>query len=208
VAVGTLELDQHASGAAPNGVHVNGVIELHSPRVGFTEIGMAVLQTANMICDIGPTERRVQIGMTFGASLIAHSGNIDSPAMLTVARAARERFFCIAVVSWAIVAGEASRVRDLGGELAGFPRVAGRAFFFEHGMGIAHPPAGINAIVAGKGAPGNPDQRKQRQQDAEPEFRALQRRRPLEIIQVDALGKFFGCACACHFFSRASSAAP
>ncbi len=56
-------------------------------------------------------------------------------------------------------------------------------------------------MVAGETTPGDPDQREQRQQKAEPEFRALERGRPLEIIEVDALGEFLCCACACHVLS-------
>ena len=57
-------------------------------------------------------------------------------------------------------------------------------------------------MVAGKSAPRNPSQCEQRQQQADPEFRALQWRLPLEIIEVDALREFFSRACACHFFRR------
>src|SRR5467141_4662310 len=53
-------------------------------------------------------------------------------------------------------------------------------------------------MVAGKSAPRNPSQCEQRQQQADPEFRALQWRLPLEIVEVDALRELFCCACACH----------
>ena len=53
-------------------------------------------------------------------------------------------------------------------------------------------------MVAGESTPDDPEKRKQRQREAEPKLGALERRRPLEIIEVDALRELFGCACACH----------
>jgi len=65
-------------------------------------------------------------------------------------------------------------------------------------MRFREPPAAVNARIFKNRPFPTPNQRQQRQQHAEPEFRALQRRRPLEIIQVDPLRQFFRCPCACH----------
>jgi hypothetical protein len=161
---------------------------------------MSLLETANVIRDTVPAERRVQISMTFGASLIARGGNIDSAAMLTVANCACDGFCCASVVIGAVVAGEASRVCDVSGELASLPQVADRAFFFEDSVRPRESAAAVNPRVFKNAALGDPDERKQRQQDAEPQFGALQRRRPLEIVEVDTLREFFSRAGACHVF--------
>jgi len=58
--------------------------------------------------------------------------------------------------------------------------------------------AGVDAMVAGKSAPDDPEQRKQRQRQAEPKSGTLERRRPLEIIEVDALCEVLGCSCSRH----------
>ena len=98
----------------------------------------------------------------------------------------------------AIVAGETGVAGGFCGKGPGLLHMAGDALFFENGVDSGHPAAGVHTMVAGKTTPGDPDQREQRQQEAEPEFRAFQRRRPLEIVEVDALGEFLCCACACH----------
>src|SRR6266403_5969291 len=97
-----------------------------------------------------------------------------------------------------VMAVEASGVSRLHGKCTYRSQVASSAFFLQHRMRFAHAAAGIDAMIAIKAAPGNPNQRDQRKQEAKPELGTLQRRRPFEIIEVDALRKLFCCACACH----------
>ena len=98
------------------------------------------------------------------------------------------------------MAGEARVISYLRGKRACRLQMASRAIFFQHRVRFAHAAAGIDAMIAGKAAPRNPHQCEQRQQEAQPEFRALQQRRPLEIVEVDALREFFCGACPCHVF--------
>ena len=100
-----------------------------------------------------------------------------------------------------IVAVEASAVGSFRRKSARLLDVTGGAFFFENCVRPRHAAAAVDAVVAGKSAPRNPDERAKRQQETEPEFGALQRRRPLEIVQVDALRELFCSACACHVFA-------
>ena len=102
------------------------------------------------------------------------------------------------MVDGAIVAGEASVAGGFCGKGPGLLHMAGGALFFENGVGSGHPAAGIHAMIAGKTMPGDPNESEQRQQKTEPKFCALERRRPLEIVEVDALGELLCCACACH----------
>jgi hypothetical protein len=53
-------------------------------------------------------------------------------------------------------------------------------------------------MIAGKTVPRDPKENKRRQQNAEPKLVALQRRRPLEIVQINPLGQFLGCAYSRH----------
>jgi hypothetical protein len=94
--------------------------------------------------------------------------------------------------------GETRIVRSLRGRGPGLLQVARSAFFFQNGMRFREPPAAINARVFKNSPFSDPNECQERQQHAEPEFRTLQRRRSLEIIQVDALRQFFRCPCACH----------
>src|SRR4029077_8839261 len=107
--------------------------------------------------------------------------------MLDVASRAVRGINLFLMMVWAVVAVEASGVSRFRGKCAFSSQVASRAVFFQHRMCFAHAGAGIDAMIARKPAPHNPNQREQRHHEAEPEFRTLQRRRPLEIVEVDAL---------------------
>jgi hypothetical protein len=104
------------------------------------------------------------------------------------------------MVYWPIVAGEAGAVGGFGGKSAGLLEVARGAFFFEDGVGCGHAAAAVDAGIFGERAFSDPHQCEEREQDAEPQFGALQRRRPFEIVQVDALRQLFCCACSWHVF--------
>src|SRR6266404_4023098 len=108
----------------------------------------------------------------------------------------------------AVVAVEASVVGSLRGKCAGHLHVTGGTFFFKNGMRFGQAPARVHAMVFGKTAPRDPGGRDREQQNTEPKFGALQRRRPLEIVEIDALREFLCCARPCHVFLCASSATP
>ena len=101
----------------------------------------------------------------------------------------------------AVVAVEAGVVDGFRGKCTSDLQVAGGTFFFENGMRFGELATTVNAGVFEKSASGDPEERKQRKQEAEPEFRALQQRRPLEIVQVDALREFFCCSSSRHSFT-------
>ena len=138
--------------------------------------------------------------MTLGASLIGRRLNIDAAAVFRVAGGALEILGFHQMVRRAVVAGQARAVLGLGGKNAGLLQVAGGAFPFEDGVSGAHASAGVDARVFGETAPADPGDRDERKKQAEPKFRTLVLRRPLEIVEVDALGELFSCACAWHVF--------
>jgi hypothetical protein len=78
--------------------------------------------------------------------------------------------------------------------------VASDAVVGENGVRFGHFAAAVDAGILGEDEPSNPGQREQGKQDGQAQFGALQRRRPFEIVQVDALREFFRCASACHVF--------
>ena len=99
-------------------------------------MGMASLEIFNVtpvICyEPGVAER---------AAFVADGREIDSSVMFHVAIDAGKLLCGIGVVDRTVVAGEASGVGGLSGELAGLLQVAGRAFFFEDGVCGAEAPA-------------------------------------------------------------------
>jgi hypothetical protein len=52
-------------------------------------------------------------------------------------------------MNWAVVTGKAGAVGRFRGERAGLLYVTGGALFFENGVGLRHPAAGIHAMIAG-----------------------------------------------------------
>jgi hypothetical protein len=118
-----------------------------------------------------------------------------------VALSASEFFFANEaefVMNRPVVTGEASGVSRFRGKCACRSQMAGSAIFFEHRVRFAHAAAGIDAMIARKTAPGNPNQSEKRQREAKPEFGTLQRRRPFEIIEVNPLRELFCCSCSRH----------
>jgi hypothetical protein len=118
--------------------------------------------------------------------------------MFDVASRAVRRINLFRMMDGPVVAVETGGVRHFGGKCACRSQVACSAIFFQHRMRFAHAAAGVDAMITRKAAPGNPNHGKQRQREAKPEFGALQRCRPFEIVEVNALRELFCCTCSCH----------
>src|SRR5258708_12873866 len=118
--------------------------------------------------------------------------------MVRVTRCARRSGRLCGVMDGAIVAVETSVVPHFRGKCAGCLDVARGTFIFENSVCLGQTSAAVNAGVFQNRALGDPQEREQRQQDAEPEFHALQSRRPFEIIEVDALRQFLSCSRSLH----------
>lgn len=204
VAVATFQVDDRPCGGSSDRFHVNRMVQLDRAGIARAlkrgKLRVAVLKAPDAGCRPLCAACCFQIRMTFGARLIAGSVNVHAAAVLAMTSGAFECLRLIGVMDRAVVTGQASVVGGLCGKRAGLLHVAGGAFLFEDRVRLGHSPAGIDAVVTGKAVPCDPNERKQRQQKAEPEFRALQRRRPLEIVKVDALRELFCCACAWHVF--------
>ncbi len=69
---------------------------------------------------------------------------------------------------------------------------------FKNSVRLGKTAAAVNERALEKSAPGDPKESEQGKQQAEPEFRALQRRRPFEIVEVDALSQLLCCPRSRH----------
>src|SRR5712692_4276901 len=203
MAVATFELNGRTVWFTANRLHVNGVIQLDRTGVACGdarngtqrgELRMAALEASDVKCVVRSAGACPQVAVAFSASLIAGGGDILAAAVFRVARFAGRSRRLRGVVYGPVVAGEASVVGSLRRKCASLLRVTGSAFFFEDGVRFREVAAAVNARVFENGAFGNPEEREQGKQEAEPEFGALERRRPLEIVEVDALREFLRCA--------------
>src|SRR5215472_3568869 len=57
-------------------------------------------------------------------------------------------------------------------------------------------------MVARNAAPDNPQKREKRHSQAKQEFGVLERCRPLEVVEVDALRELLGCPRSCHWLAN------
>ena len=205
VAIGALQLNDRAIRTLADGFHVDGVIQENGAGIlcavaEYSEFRVAVGEAFNISGVVQLTLCNAQVGVAFGAGLIASGGKLDPATMFHVAggTGGDGGGDLVFVVGRAVVAGEAGGVGGGGGELAGLGNMAGGALFFEDGVWGAHASAGVDAGIAGKAVKGEPDEGERGHEDGEQQLGALEGRGALEIVQVDALREFFSCACACQ----------
>src|SRR5262245_35659767 len=125
--------------------------------------------------------------MAHGAGLVRSGGETDFAPVLYVTFSAIESASLFGMVNGAVMAGEAGGIFGLGAEVTGLLDVAGGTLRFENGVRFAEAPAGIDAGIALGEVIRDPEESDKRKQKAEPEFGALEPRRPFEIVEVDAL---------------------
>jgi hypothetical protein len=140
--------------------------------------------------------------VAFGARFLAWRGDIYAPAMFCVAGGTIRRARLISVVDRAVMARETSLILDLRRKYRSPLDVACRALFFEDGVRRGHAAAAVYASIFVERVPGNPHDRQDRQKKTQPELGAFQWRRSLEIVEIDALSKFFGGARSSQVFSQ------
>jgi hypothetical protein len=108
-------------------------------------------------------------------------------------------------VNRTIVACQASVIRGFCRKLPCSLQVAGSALFFQDGVRFAHASAGINTRIFPGAVPKDPNYCQQWHKRAQQKFYALEGRRPLEIIEVDALRQFFSGASSRHLGAFSAS---
>jgi len=142
---------------------VNGVIQLNRAgifrtRTKESEFRMPIFQAS----DVGRISLYdadgAQIGMAFGAGLIAGGDDVDAPSMFSVAFGAIRYlcFYLVIMMGRAVMAGEAGAVERVRGKFAGPLQVARGALLLQHGVRLAQSAAGIDARIMQKSTPSDP----------------------------------------------------
>ena len=206
VAISAIKLNKWSCRAAPDLFHVDGVIQLDVAEIAraiseSSKLRVPVFEAANVRCVVRASPIRAKIRMACRARLIAGRGDVDAPPVVGMAFRASHLFSsndAHRVVNRPIVTAKASAVGSFRRKYSRRLQVTSGAFFLENRVRFGQAPAAVNAPIFEKRPCANPHQREQRQQQAKPKFRPLQRRRSLEIVEIDALREFFGCACTCH----------
>src|SRR5277367_4999094 len=158
---------------------------------------MAIAETENGVGVVAGTAVGFEIGVALGAILIAGGQNVDATVVFGVALGAGDVFRGDVMVDGAVMATEAGRVFGFFGEGVGGFYMASGAVVGEDSVSFGHFAAAVDASVFGDDQPDDPGESQSGHEDAESQFGGLQRSRPFEIVQVDALSEFFSCACAC-----------
>ena len=118
--------------------------------------------------------------------------------MFGVARRAIGSAHLPSMVDRTVMTRETSLILDLGREDRGLLDVARCALRFEDGVRRRHAAAAVDPRIFVECVPENPQYGQHRREKTQPELSALQRSRPLEIVEIDALREFFGGACSSH----------
>ena len=163
---------------------------------------MPILKTSDVFRKSRRGNTRRQIAVALCARLVPRRRQIQPPVMLHMAFRASKLLSlrCCLVMRWPVMTSQARRIRRRSRKSSRQLPMARRALLFEHCVCSTQSPAGINAIIMSKKVPTDPHQRNHRRQNRQPQFRALERSRPFEIIQVNPLRDRLGCPCPCHFW--------
>jgi hypothetical protein len=116
--------------------------------------------------------------------------------MIGVAGSARGREYLPGLMDGTIMAHKAFLVGDLFVEKTKAGYVAGGAALGKNGVRGGQGPGGVNAAVAAKRMPRDPQQSERHSRNRKHKSPAVQRARPLKIIEVNALRELLGCACS------------
>src|SRR5260370_13306041 len=117
-----IELNGWDVRSAADRVHVDVVIQFECAwitrgyarnRTQRREFRMTVFETSNVRCEPRRVAAGPQIGVTFGASLIAGSGDVDTPAVFGMARRAPRSWRLGGVVAAAFLAVSATATARL-----------------------------------------------------------------------------------------------
>jgi len=146
--------------------------------------------------------------MAPGAISCTRRSQLGISTMFCMTRRARElrRVACrqLRMMCRPVMTRETSRIRRTRGKSSRSPHVARLALLLEHRMCWTQPAARIHARIAHKKMPTSPHQCDSRRQHSQPQFRALERRRPLEVVQVDPLRNCLSCPGPRHLWSAAA----
>ena len=201
----------HAAAIRPEKIRLqmDVMVELNrsrvaAPRSQHSEFGMIALETADIANKAGGTPARREIRVALRAIRVACGGQPNRSAMIGVAGRARRRERLRYVMQGAVMACEALLVDDFGVVKAQVGQMAGGTLLRENRVRGGQPSGGVHAAVAANAVPRDPQDGEHRRRSGKQKSPAAQRARSLEIIEIDALREFLGCACSRQEFGPSS----
>ena len=149
---------------------------------------------------VGISARR-EIRVALRAIRVARRGQPNRSSVIGVTGGARGRESLRYVMQGTVMARDALLVDDLGVVGTQVSQMAGRTLLGENGVRGGQASGGVHAAVAANAVPRDPQDRKRGRRNGKQKSPAAQRVRSLEIVEIDALREFLGCACSRQGFS-------
>ena len=169
------------------------------------EFGMIAFKTADVSDKTGGTPAHREIRVTLRAVRVARRGKSNRSSMIGVAGSARGRERLRYMMDRAVMAREALLVDNLCAVKTKVGRVAGGTLLGENRVRGGQAPRGVHASVAANAIPCDPQDGQRQRRNGKQEPPAAQRARSLEVIEIDALREFLGCACSRQEFWSSSA---
>jgi hypothetical protein len=136
--------------------------------------------------------------MALRAICVAGRGKPNRSSMIGVAGSAGGREFLRCMVNRTVMAGQTFPVSDFFAEKSHLCDVASGTLLREHGVRRRQGSRRIDSAISSYAIPRKPEDRKRRQRHRENELPVAERAGSLEILEVDSLREFLGCACSWH----------
>jgi hypothetical protein len=136
--------------------------------------------------------------MALRATRVADGGEANRSPVVGVAGCTGRSKRLRRLVNRSVMAGQAFLVRNFLAEKSNLGDVAGHALFGQDCVRWGQSASRIDAPVGANGVPPNPDNRERRQRQRKQKSPSPQRTSPLEILEVNSLREFFGCARSWH----------
>jgi hypothetical protein len=157
---------------------------------------MVAFKTVDVADKAGGTPARREVRVALRAVRVARGGQSNRSPMIGVAGSACGRELLRCVMHGAVVAREALLVVDLCFVKTKVGQMAGRTLLGENRVRGGQTSGGIQAAVASDAIPRNPQNGERRRRNGKQKSPAAQWARSLEIVEIDALREFLGCACS------------
>ena len=177
------------------------MVELNGSRIAALgsqcgEFGMIAFKTADVSRKTGGTAACREVRVTLRAICVARGGKPNRSPMIGVARSARRRERLRCVMQGAVMARKALLVDDLCVVETQGGQVARGTLLRENRVRGRQASGGVHSAVAANAIPRNPQDGERRRRNGKQKSPAAQRTGSLEIIEIDALREFLGCACS------------
>lgn len=199
--VGASHLHAAAIGPEKIWLQVEVMVELNGSRVAALrsqhgKFRVVAFKAAYVANKTGGTPARREVRVTLRTIRVARSGKSNRSTMIGVAGSARGRECLRCVMQGPVMAREAFLVVDHFAVKTKVGHVAGGTLLRENRVRGGQASGGVHAAVAANRIPRDPQDGQRRRRNGKQKSPAAQRARPLEIVEIDALREFLGCACS------------